>query len=46
LYPPQEGSTTMGTDDEYEVAKTFLNENRLNNVGTLSKSEWEVASKI
>lgn len=35
----------MGTEDDYETAKQFLNENKLNSVGTLSKSEWEVASK-
>jgi len=35
----------MGTDDEYEKAKQFLNENKFDNVGTLSRSEWEVASK-
>lgn len=34
----------MGTDDEYEKAKQFLTENKLNSVGTLSNSEWEVAS--
>lgn len=34
----------MGTEDEYEKAKQFLSEKKLNNVGTMSKSEWEVAS--
>lgn len=45
MYPPQEGNEKMGTDDEYEKAKEFLNEKKLHNIGTLSKSEWEVASK-
>lgn len=45
LYPPQEGNTIMGTEDDYEKAKQFLNENKLNSVGTLSKTEWDVASK-
>jgi hypothetical protein len=45
LYPPQEGNKKMGTEDEYEKAKQFLNENKIPNIGTLSKSEWEVASK-
>jgi len=37
----------MGIEDEdYDKAKQFLNENKLESVGTLSKSEWEVASKI
>lgn len=35
----------MGTEDDYEKAKQFLEENKLTSVGTLSKSEWEVASK-
>jgi len=36
----------MGMEDEdYEKAKQFLKENKLESVGTLSKSEWEVASK-
>lgn len=35
----------MGTDDEYDEAKKILNEKNINSVGTLSKSEWEVASK-
>lgn len=35
----------MGTEDDYEKAKQFLNENKLNSVGTLSKTEWDVASK-
>ncbi|XP_025422666.1 mRNA cap guanine-N7 methyltransferase isoform X2 [Sipha flava] len=44
LYPPQEGNKKMGTEDEYEKAKQFLNENKIPNIGTLSKSEWEVAT--
>jgi len=36
----------MGMEDEdYDKAKQFLKENKLESVGTLSKSEWEVASK-
>lgn len=36
----------MGTEDDYNEAKHFLNKNtKLNTVGTLSRSEWEVASK-
>lgn len=35
----------MGMEDEdYDKAKQFLKENKLESVGTLSKSEWEVAS--
>ncbi|VVC39358.1 mRNA (guanine-N(7))-methyltransferase,mRNA (guanine-N(7))-methyltransferase domain,S-adenosyl-L- [Cinara cedri] len=44
VYPPQEGSKIMGTEDDYDKAKQFLNENRLSSVGTLSTSEWEVAT--
>lgn len=36
----------MGTEDEYVKANEFINENKLRSVGTLSKSEWEVASMI
>lgn len=36
----------MGKEDDYEKAKQFLSEKKLSSVGTLSKSEWEVASKI
>lgn len=36
----------MGEEDEYKSAQHFLNENKVNSVGTLSKSEWEVASKF
>lgn len=36
----------MGTEDEYVKANQFINENKLRSVGTLSKSEWEVASKF
>lgn len=46
LYPPQEGNKIMGEEDEYKSAQHFLNENKVNSVGTLSKSEWEVASKF
>lgn len=35
----------MGAEDDYDEAKKFLEDNKLTNVGTLSKSEWEVASK-
>lgn len=35
----------MGSENEYDGAKQFLDKNRLNSVGTLSSSEWEVASK-
>lgn len=35
----------MGTEDDYDKAKQFLAENKLTSVGTLSKSEWEVACK-
>jgi len=36
----------MGTEDDYDGAKQFLKENKQDSVGTLSKSEWEVASKL
>lgn len=36
----------MGTEDDYDEAKQFLEENNISSVGTLSKSEWEVASKF
>lgn len=36
----------MGTEDDYHEAKLFLNNNKLNSVGTLSRSEWDVASKL
>jgi len=36
----------MGTEEDYDKAKQFLNENKQESVGTLSKSEWEVASKF
>jgi len=35
----------MGVEDDYEKAKQFINDNKLKSVGTLSKPEWEVASK-
>lgn len=35
----------MGIEDDYETAKQFLSEKKSSSVGTLSKSEWEVASK-
>lgn len=35
----------MGTEDDYDKAKQYLDENKQTSVGTLSKSEWDVASK-
>jgi len=35
----------MGMEDDYDKAKQFVKENKHDSIGTLSKSEWEVASK-
>ncbi|XP_015363309.1 PREDICTED: mRNA cap guanine-N7 methyltransferase [Diuraphis noxia] len=44
VYPPRKGIELMGTEDDYDKAKQFLNETKVDSVGTLSKSEWEVAT--
>ncbi|XP_050537483.1 mRNA cap guanine-N7 methyltransferase [Daktulosphaira vitifoliae] len=44
LYPPHNGNKTMGIDEEYIKAKQFLVDSNINSVGTLTVSEWEVAT--
>lgn len=48
-YPPEPGKTLMADEAEYEHAKIFLDnkdyDNERDKIGTMSKCEWEVASK-
>ncbi|XP_054283068.1 mRNA cap guanine-N7 methyltransferase isoform X2 [Macrosteles quadrilineatus] len=43
-YPPNEGETLAGGEDEYKHAKEFIEKNNADRVGTLSQSEWEATS--
>lgn len=47
-YPPPKWGKLVGKDDEYLHAKKYLEKNSsygAKTIGTLSKSEWEAASK-
>ncbi|XP_060850550.1 mRNA cap guanine-N7 methyltransferase isoform X1 [Rhopalosiphum padi] len=44
VYPPRKGIELMGMEDDYDKAKQFVKENKHDSIGTLSKSEWEVAT--
>ncbi|XP_046675254.1 mRNA cap guanine-N7 methyltransferase-like [Homalodisca vitripennis] len=43
-YPPFEGNSLNGEEDEYTHAKDFMEKNKCDRIGTLSKPEWEAAS--
>ncbi|XP_050425646.1 mRNA cap guanine-N7 methyltransferase [Adelges cooleyi] len=44
LYPPREGNNVMGMTEDYVKAEQFLKANDTRSIGTLTQSEWEVAT--